>query len=71
MVFPESRIAFIGSEDLFDTSDLAPQPGITKTRGSAFAADLADLKPGDFVVHTTHGVGRFLGLREIVQGDVK
>ena len=71
VVFPESRIAFIGSEDLFDTSDLAPQPGITKTRGSAFAADLADLKPGDFVVHTTHGVGRFQGLREIVQGDVK
>src|SRR6202035_6007997 len=29
-IFPESHIAFIGSEDLFDTSDLAPQPGITK-----------------------------------------
>jgi transcription-repair coupling factor (superfamily II helicase) len=71
VVFPDAHIAFIGSEDLFDTSDFAPQPGITKTRGSAFAADLADLKPGDFVVHTTHGVGRFQGLREIVQGDVK
>ena len=71
VVFPDAHIAFIGSEDLFDTSDFAPPPGITKTRGSAFAADLADLKPGDFVVHTTHGVGRFQGLREIVQGDVK
>jgi len=38
---------------------------------SAFAADLADLKPGDYVVHVTHGVGRFLGLREIVQGEQK
>ncbi len=38
---------------------------------SAFAADLADLKPGDFVVHVTHGVGKFLGLREIVQGEQK
>ena len=28
---------------------------------SAFAADLADLKPGDYVVHVTHGVGKFLG----------
>ena len=38
---------------------------------AAFAADLADLKPGDFVVHVTHGVGQFLGLREIVQGEPK
>ncbi len=38
---------------------------------SAFAADLADLKPGDYVVHATHGVGRFVGLREIVQGEQK
>ncbi len=70
-IFPDSSIAFIGSEDLFDPSDLIARPGITKSQLSAFAADLADLKPGDFVVHTTHGVGRFLGLREIVQGDQK
>jgi transcription-repair coupling factor (superfamily II helicase) len=70
-IFADSSIAFIGTEDLFDPSDLIARPGITKTQLTAFAADLADLKPGDFVVHTTHGVGRFLGLREIVQGDQK
>jgi len=70
-IFPDSSIAFIGSEDLFDSSDLIARPGITKSQLSAFAADLADLKPGDYVVHTTHGVGRFLGLREIVQGEQK
>ena len=70
-IFPDSSIAFIGSEDLFDPSDLIARPGITKSQLSAFAADLADLKPGDYVVHTTHGVGRFLGLREIVQGEQK
>jgi transcription-repair coupling factor (superfamily II helicase) len=70
-IFPDSSIAFIGSEDLFDPSDLIARPGITKSQLSAFAADLADLKPGDFVVHSTHGVGRFLGLREIVQGEQK
>ena len=66
-IFPESSIAFIGSEDLFDSSDLIARPGITKAQLSAFAADLADLKPGDFVVHVTHGVGKFLGVREIIQ----
>jgi transcription-repair coupling factor (superfamily II helicase) len=69
--FPDSSIAFIGTEDLFDSSDLIARPGITKGQLSAFAADLADLKPGDHVVHVTHGVGKFLGLREIVQGEQK
>jgi transcription-repair coupling factor (superfamily II helicase) len=70
-IFPESHIAFIGSEDLFDSSDLIARPGVTKAQLSAFAADLADLRPGDFVVHVTHGVGKFLGVREIVQGEQK
>ncbi len=69
-VLVDSELAIIGSEDLFETSDLvARQP--TKSQLAAFAADVADLKPGDFVVHTTHGVGQFLGIREIAQGDQK
>ncbi len=67
-VFSDTSLAILGSEDLFETSDLvARQP--TKSQLAAFAADIADLKPGDFVVHTTHGVGQFLGIREIAQGD--
>ena len=69
-VLPDSQIAFFGSEDLFETSELvARQP--SKSQLAAFAADVADLKPGDFVVHATHGVGRFLGIREIAQGEQK
>jgi len=71
VVFTESSIAFIGSEDLFDASEMVARPSGGTPRISAFASDLADLKPGDYVVHTTHGVGRFLGLREIVQGELK
>jgi transcription-repair coupling factor (superfamily II helicase) len=71
VVFPESSIAFIGSEDLFDASEMVARPIGGAPRISAFASDLADLKPGDYVVHTTHGVGRFLGLRQIVQGELK
>ncbi|MBV8866600.1 MAG: transcription-repair coupling factor [Acidobacteriaceae bacterium] len=69
-VLVDSDLAIVGSEDLFETSDLvARQP--TKSQLAAFAADVGDLKPGDFIVHTTHGVGQFLGIREIVQGDQK
>jgi transcription-repair coupling factor (superfamily II helicase) len=69
-VLPDSGLAILGCEDLFETSELiARQP--SKSALAAFAADIADLKPGDFVVHTTHGVGQFLGIREIVQTDQK
>ena len=68
VVLTDSRIAILGSEDIFQSSDsIAQQP--TRSQLAAFAADVADLKPGDFVVHTTHGIGRFAGIREITQGD--
>jgi transcription-repair coupling factor (superfamily II helicase) len=67
-VLLDSHLAILGSEDLFETSDLiARQP--SKSQLAAFAADIADLKPGDFVVHVTHGVGQFLGIRELAQSD--
>ncbi|MGI8745662.1 MAG: transcription-repair coupling factor [Bryobacteraceae bacterium] len=71
VILPESRLAVFGSEDLFDTSELVARPGPGKSQLAAFQADMADLKPGDFVVHVTHGVGKFLGLREITQGENK
>jgi transcription-repair coupling factor (superfamily II helicase) len=71
VVFPGARIAVFGSEDLFDSSDLVAKPGPTKSQLAAFTADMADLKPGDYVVHEAHGIGRFLGTREIAQGDSK
>jgi transcription-repair coupling factor (superfamily II helicase) len=69
-VLPGAHLSILGSEDIFHTPDLvARQP--TRSQLAAFAADIADLKPGDFVVHTTHGVGRFVGIKEIPQGDQK
>ena len=68
-IFPDSQLALFGSEDLFGASEWAAKRAPAKSTLGAFAADLADLKPGDYVVHAEHGIGRFLGLREISQGD--
>jgi transcription-repair coupling factor (superfamily II helicase) len=68
-VFPESQVVFIGHEDLFETSALVPKQAPSKAGLAAFAADIADLQPGDYVVHGTHGIGRFHGLRTISQGE--
>src|SRR5581483_8623964 len=70
-VLTDSQLAVLGSEDLFETSDLIARPPAAKSHLGVFAADIADLKPGDYVVHSTHGIGQFVGIREIVQGDQK
>jgi len=71
VIFRDSALAVFGSEDLFDTSELVARPATAKSRLGTFTADNFDLKPGDFIVHAEHGVGQFLGLREIEQGDSK
>lgn len=67
-ILPEAGLALFGSDDLFDRAGVAVP---ARAPRAAFSADLGDLKPGDYVVHETHGVGRFLGLREISQGEQK
>jgi transcription-repair coupling factor (superfamily II helicase) len=68
VTFVDDRLAVFGSEDLFGASEWGAKAA-PKGSLAAFAADLADLKPGDHVVHEQHGVGRFLGLRQIAQGE--
>ncbi len=40
-----------------------------KKSTDAFLAELATLSPGDLVVHTEHGIGRYLGLTSVVVGQ--
>ena len=42
-----------------------------KSHLATFSAETFELKPGDYVVHAEHGVGRFVGLRSIEQGEAK
>ncbi|MEP6716989.1 MAG: transcription-repair coupling factor, partial [Terriglobia bacterium] len=68
-VFQESGLAIFGADDLFEPSETVAKPGIAHL--GKFSSDQFDLKPGDYVVHVEHGVGQFLGVREIAQGDTK
>lgn len=70
VVFTDNQIALFGSEDLFGSSELVAPASSTRSAAAAFKADMADLKPGDFVVHVQHGVGKFVGTRSINQGEL-
>jgi transcription-repair coupling factor (superfamily II helicase) len=70
VLFPEANIAIFGARDLFDESDtIASRPQRQKSKVSAFLSDFRDLQVGDYVVHVEHGIGQYLGLKEINQGD--
>ncbi len=68
-VFQQGRLAIFGAEDLFESPDTVAKPG--KSHLGTFSADQFDLKAGDYVVHVEHGIGQFLGIREIAQGEAK
>ena len=70
-VFQEARVAIFGSEDLFESSETVARPSKAHAGTGVFSADQFDLKAGDYIVHVEHGVGQFLGIREIAQGDTK
>ena len=64
-VLPESHFAVYGTQDIFTASELVPKPTKRKSVSSAFLSDLEDLREGDRVVHAQHGVGRYLGTRQV------
>ena len=67
--FVDAGLTIFGSEDLFERSEASVKP--RKSHLGTFSADQFDLKPGDYIVHSQHGVGQFVGLRVIDQGDAK
>ena len=69
--FQDSKLVVFGSEDLFESSEMVARAPSGKAALATFSADLIELKPGDYVVHSEHGVAQYLGLREIAQGEAK
>ena len=61
----ENLILF-GDHDLFDESDLLARPAKSKAKTASFISDFRELKPLDYVVHVDHGIGQFLGVKQIV-----
>src|SRR5438105_4456684 len=71
-VMPEAKLAIFGALDLFDESEsevAAAHPEGRRSKVSAFLSDFLDLAMGDYVVHVEHGIGQYLGLKEISQGE--
>ena len=67
-VLPESGLSVYGTEDIFGSTEGLPRPSPRKAASAAFLTDLEDLRVGDPVVHAQHGVGQYLGVRQVEAG---
>lgn len=62
----DAKIALFTERDLTGRTSVGVQNKTPKRRRKAI--DLVELKPGDFVVHEQHGIGRFIGMRQRTTG---
>ncbi|WP_067781957.1 transcription-repair coupling factor [Actinomyces vulturis] len=71
-VLDDQQIALIAESDLTGRASSTPaQRSSVPTRRSKRSVDPLSLRPGDIVVHTQHGVGRFVELTKRTLGSSK
>ncbi len=63
---PAAALTLHAETDVFEEERRAPERRRSAAR--AFLSDLRDLKVGDLVVHVDHGIGVFVGLKQIGVG---
>ncbi len=63
---PAAGLQLYAETDVFEEERRAPERRRSAAR--AFLSDLRDLKVGDLVVHVDHGIGVFVGLKQIGVG---
>src|SRR5258705_8918317 len=64
---PDADLQIYAEADVFEEDRRAPDRHWSASK--AFLSDLRDLKVGDFVVHIDHGIGMFVGLKQIGIAD--
>ncbi len=65
-LLPAAGLHIIAGPDVFDEIEVKPGPlHRKKAARNLFLSDFRDLKPGDYVVHTDHGIGLFESLKNI------
>ena len=64
---PEAGLQVYAEADVFEEERRAPER--RRSANKAFLSDLRDLKIGDLVVHVDHGIGTFVGLKQIGVAD--
>ncbi|MCK4691511.1 MAG: transcription-repair coupling factor, partial [Desulfuromonadales bacterium] len=67
---PEEKLLLISEEEIFGKRSHR-QRKTGQQRARKLMSSLAELRDGDFIVHTDHGIGKYLGLTHLQTGSVE
>lgn len=67
--FPDERLVYLWDGDIF-TTQKQRKPKTEKKKGKPIKS-FSDIRKGDFVVHENHGIGKFIGVEQLVIQKVK
>jgi len=69
---PLPALQIYAETDVFDEERRKTGAGRKRSASAAFLSDLRDLKVNDLIVHVDHGIGQFVGLKQIsiAGGDI-
>ena len=61
--YPQCKLAVITDKEMFAKADKKRK---RRRKDGAKIDNFTDLRPGDYIVHDNHGVGKFVGIEQIV-----
>ncbi|WP_461207202.1 transcription-repair coupling factor [Clostridium sp. DL1XJH146] len=68
--YPELKVCLLSDKEIFAKGKKRLRK--TKSDGVGKIKSFTELKPGDYVVHTNHGIGVYKGIKQLeVQGHIK
>lgn len=65
---PAAAVQMFAETDVFEEERQRTSSGRKRSLAATFLSDLRDLKVGDLIVHVDHGIGQFVGLKQISLG---
>jgi transcription-repair coupling factor (superfamily II helicase) len=70
MEYPEEKLVYLWDGDIFTTQKHRKPKGSEKKKGKPIKT-FTDIRKGDYVVHENHGIGKFVGVEQLVIQKVK
>ena len=69
---PDAALQVYAEADIFEEERRRTTTSRKRSLAATFLSDLRDLKVGDYIVHVDHGIGQFVGLKQlsIGHGDI-
>jgi len=67
--YPEEKLVYISDGDIF-TTQKHKKPKTSDKKGKPIKA-FSDIRKGDYVVHENHGIGKFIGIEQLVIQNIR